>query len=117
MATVKTAVTRCKASSIQVYLPDVVLLATAYKDWTNYGATAGNFLSFGEFPDPALVQNELVGWRHGLSRRPMFCRRVSSGPDDRQVVPFDQANVTENVAHAWYTGSASVCTPRKARRY
>jgi hydrogenase large subunit len=107
LATVKTAVLRMRDFVNQVYLPDVVLLASVYKDWTKFGKTVGNFLSYGEFPDPALVKNELVDGAidypagYVVPQGVIWAGRLST------VVPFDQANVTENVAHAWYSGSAS----------
>jgi hydrogenase large subunit len=110
-ATVKTAVTRMQEFVNQVYLPDVLLLASVYKDWTKFGSTVGNFLSYGEFPDPALVRNEGVDQAMDYPAAYVLPQGVIWAGQPNTVVPFDPANVTENVAHAWYTGSAQGVHP------
>jgi hydrogenase large subunit len=110
-ATVQTAVTRMQQFVNQVYMPDVLLLASVYKDWTKYGATAGNFLSFGEFPDPSLVRNEGVDQAMDYPAAYVLPQGVIWAGRPTTVVPFDPAAVTENVAHAWYVGSAQGMHP------
>jgi hydrogenase large subunit len=110
-ATVQTAVTRMQQFVNQVYMPDVLLLASAYKDWTKYGATAGNFLSFGEFPDPSLVKNESVDQAMDYPAAYVLPQGVIWAGRPNTVVHFDPAQVTENVAHAWYLGSAQGVHP------
>ena len=44
----------------QVYIPDLLAVASFYKDWAGYGGGVGNFMVFGEYPlddeaDPDLV--------------------------------------------------------------
>ena len=34
----------------QVYIPDVLAIASFYKDWTKYGGGLSNYLCYGEFP-------------------------------------------------------------------
>lgn len=111
LATVKTAIARMKAFVDQVYLPDVLLLAKAYKEWANYGATAGNFLSFGDFPDPALVRSELVDGAIDYPAGYVFPQGALWAGNWGTLQPFDQSQVTENVAHAWYSGSDSGAHP------
>jgi hydrogenase large subunit len=110
-ATVQTAVTRMQEFVNQVYMPDVLLLASAYKDWTKYGATAGNFLSFGEFPDPSLVKSELVDQAMDYPAGYVLPQGVIWAGRPTTVVPFDPAQVTENVAHSWYVGSSQGVHP------
>jgi hydrogenase large subunit len=110
-ATVQTAVTRMQEFVNQVYLPDVLLLAQVYKNWAKYGATAGNFMGFGDFPDPALVRNELVDQAMDYPASYVMPQGVIWAGRLKTVVPFDPANVTENVAHAWYSGSAQGVHP------
>lgn len=110
-STVQTAVTRMQDFVNQVYLPDVLLMASAYKDWTKYGATAGNFLSYGEFPDPALVRTEGVDQAMDYPAAYVLPQGVIWANRPTTVVQFDQGDVTENVAHAWYTGSAQGVHP------
>lgn len=104
-ATVKTVVTKMKAFVDQVYLPDVILLAKKYPEWANFGATVGNFLSFGEFPDPKLIKKEFADGAIDYPDGYVFPRGVIWANDINTLVPFYQDQVTENVAHAWYSGS------------
>ncbi|MGC1650376.1 MAG: nickel-dependent hydrogenase large subunit [Candidatus Sulfotelmatobacter sp.] len=76
----------------QVYVPDVLAVASFYRDWFGYGEGLGNFLSYGDYPqggvkDPA---------RFYLQRGAIF------GHDLSKVHPVDPANVTEYVTHSWY---------------
>ncbi|HET9304387.1 MAG TPA: nickel-dependent hydrogenase large subunit [Candidatus Sulfotelmatobacter sp.] len=76
----------------QVYVPDVLAVASFYKDWFGYGEGLGNFLSYGDYPqggvkDPA---------RFYLQRGAIFGRDLS------KVHPVDPANVSEYVTHSWY---------------
>ncbi|MDP3635847.1 MAG: nickel-dependent hydrogenase large subunit [Azonexus sp.] len=105
LATVKAAIAKMKDFVDQVYMPDVVLVAKSYKEWANFGATAGNFLSFGEYPDPALVKTEMVDGAIDYPAGYVFPQGVLWASDLNALKPFDQTKVTENVAHAWYTGS------------
>lgn len=107
----KNAVVKMKAFVDQVYLPDVVLLAKKYREWANYGATAGHFLSYGEFPDPMLVKNELVDGAMDYPAAYVFPKGVLLNGNLATIVPFDQAKVTENVAHAWYGGTTAPVHP------
>ena len=76
----------------QVYVPDVLAVASFYKDWFGYGEGLGNFLSYGDYPqggvkDPAQFY---------LQRGAIF------GHDLSKVHPVDPANVSEYVTHSWY---------------
>lgn len=76
----------------QVYVPDVLAVASFYKEWFGYGEGLGNFLSYGDYPlgsvkDPA---------RFYLQRGAIF------GHDLSKVHPVDPANVSEYVTHSWY---------------
>jgi len=108
---VKTAITKMKAFTDQVYLPDVILLAKKYKDWANYGATAGNFLSYGDFPDPARVKKEFSDGALDYPDGYLFPQGVLWANALDILVPFADHHVTENVAHAWYAGSAAGVHP------
>lgn len=105
LAIIKTAVTAMKSFVDQVYLPDVLLLAKRYKDWASFGATAGNFLCYGEFPDPALVKKEFTDGAIDYPAGYIFPKGVVWAHSPTTLAPFDEKKVTENVAHAWYLGS------------
>jgi Ni,Fe-hydrogenase I large subunit len=77
----------------RVYIPDLLAVASFYKDWAGYGAGAGNFLVYGEYPE-----NDTKGG-------PMFFPSgVIVGKDLSHVEPLDPAKITEHVTHAWYDG-------------
>lgn len=110
--TAKSCIAKMKAFVDQVYLPDVVLVAKNYPEWATYGATAGNFLCFGEFPNPELSQN--TGFTAGAIDFPdqyVFPQGVIWADNINAMAPFNQNLVTENVAHAWYDGSTSGVHP------
>ncbi|HEV2229394.1 MAG TPA: nickel-dependent hydrogenase large subunit [Steroidobacteraceae bacterium] len=75
----------------RVYIPDVLAVASFYKDWFGIGAGVTNFLSYGDFPmddnsEPQLYIPSGVILNHDLSH----------------VEPVDQAKIDEYVTHSWY---------------
>ncbi|HSQ64713.1 MAG TPA: nickel-dependent hydrogenase large subunit [Polyangiaceae bacterium] len=75
----------------RVYIPDVLAVASFYKDWAGYGAGVGNFLVYGEYPDddgpqPQLFLPSGVIWNKDLGK----------------VDAFDPNKITEYVTHSWY---------------
>ncbi len=86
----------------QVYIPDLLAIGAAYKDWAKHGASAGNYLCYGDFPS-------------GNSRDPSsfwIPRGIIVNGDLSHVVPFDERRVGEDVAHAWFTYSDSDAVPK-----
>ena len=80
----------------EVYIPDLLLVASYYKDWASIGGTS-NFMAFGEFP--------AVGGERDLNSRwykpgVIYDRKVGS------VQPFDPSKINEQVRHSWYEGEA-----------
>jgi hydrogenase large subunit len=79
----------------QVYLPDVLAIASFYKDWFKTGEGTGNFLTYGDFPasgsqDPKTF---LVPRGAILGRDLSHVREVDLNAD---------ADIQEFVAHSWY---------------
>ena len=75
----------------QVYIPDLLLVGGAYKDWTKIGGTT-NFMTFGEFPgDERKLETR---W---LKPGVLFDRKL-------EVLPFDLSKIEEHVRHSWYVG-------------
>ncbi|MGO8995588.1 MAG: nickel-dependent hydrogenase large subunit [Polyangiaceae bacterium] len=75
----------------RVYIPDVLAVASFYKEWASYGAGVGNYLVYGEYPDddgatPALFLPSGVIWNKDLAK----------------VEALDPARITEYVTHSWY---------------
>jgi hydrogenase large subunit len=79
----------------QVYIPDLLAVASFYKDWAGIGGGVGNFLSYGEFP----MDNS------GNPDSLWMPRGVIMAKDLANVQAMDQAKVTEYVTHSWYTYS------------
>ena len=76
----------------QVYIPDLLAIASFYKDWAGYGGGVGNFLCYGDFPlDDSDREDRL--W---------FPRGLVFGRDLSKVHPMDQTKITEYVTHSWY---------------
>jgi [NiFe] hydrogenase large subunit len=76
----------------ECYIPDLLAVASYYKDWAAIGGTT-HFMSFGEFPavesdinsrwlPPGLIYNRNIG----------------------QVDTFDPKLIEEHVRHSWYQG-------------
>jgi [NiFe] hydrogenase large subunit/hydrogenase large subunit len=76
----------------KVYIPDLLAIASFYKDWTRYGGGAGHYLSFGEFPNNG-DSNTSYCW---------LPRGIIKSRDLSKVYPVDQTNIAEYVAHSWY---------------
>ena len=79
-----------------VYLPDVLAVASFYKDWANYGGTT-NFLAWGEFPEGDNEPESL------FMPRGVILNRNLNG-----VKMAEQDKVTEHVAHSWYKGKGAM---------
>ena len=76
----------------KVYIPDLLAVASFYKEWAGYGAGVGNFLAYGEFPN----DNE--------SNTPNLWlpRGIIIGKNLGKVYPVDHTKIMEYVTHSWY---------------
>ena len=74
-----------------VYVPDLLAVASFYKDWGAIGGTT-NFLAWGEFPLTEKEPESLYMPRGVIMKR-----------DLANVQMADQTKVTEDVTRAWYT--------------
>ena len=79
----------------QIYIPDLKLIASFYKDWANYGVGVGNFLSYGDFPSSGNDPDS-----YWLPRGVIFNKNLI---DPSQ--PLDQQAIQEFVARSWYNYS------------
>ncbi len=105
IAELKQLVARARDFVVRVYLPDLLAVAAAYKDWAGHGKGVGNYLAYGEYPDDDTTAPALF-LRGGVIR----------GRDLSAVAPFDPGKVTEYVAHSWYDyqqGDAVALHPSK----
>src|SRR5262249_20753105 len=79
----------------QVYIPDVLAIASFYKNWFSYGEGLGNFLSYGDYPtgnedDPHTF---------------LFPRGIVLDRDLSRMHPVDPGKITEFVNPSWYESS------------
>jgi len=75
----------------RVYIPDVLAVASFYKDWFSIGAGVPNYLSYGEYPIDDGPQPQLY-----------FPGGVIQNQDLSHVAAVDQSKIDEYVTHSWY---------------
>ena len=75
----------------RVYVPDVLAVASFYKDWFSIGSGVSNYLSYGDFP--------MDDSAHPMLYIPSG---VIHGEDLTQIATVDQAKIAEYVTHSWY---------------
>jgi Ni,Fe-hydrogenase I large subunit len=76
----------------QVYVPDVLLIASAYPEWFGVGGNTRNFLTYGGY-------GERSG---GDTASYLFPRGIVEDRDLSQVRPMDERRITEQVTRSWY---------------
>ncbi len=75
----------------EVYIPDLLAVASFYKDWAKIGGNK-NFLSYGDFPEGDTEPDSFY-FKRGM---------ILDGK--LQLVKMDPQKITEDVAHSWYEG-------------
>jgi len=73
----------------KVYIPDLLAVASFYKEWAGIGGGVGNFLSYGDFPQPGSGQLWMPSG-------------AIMGKDLSKVIPVSHEKITEYVDHSWY---------------
>ena len=89
LITIKRLLVKAQEFVEQVYIPDLLAVAGFYKDWAAIGGGVGNYLSFGEFPDP-------------ITGNLWMPAGAIMNKDLAKVLPLDQGKITEYVDHSWY---------------
>ena len=80
----------------QVYIPDLLAVASFYKDWASWGGGLKNYLSYGEFPTQGYGKPEAFKYPRG----------VVLNRDLSQVHPVnatDSQEIKEYIASSWYS--------------
>jgi Ni,Fe-hydrogenase I large subunit len=91
IAALKELIAKARDFVTRVYIPDLLAVASFYKDWAGHGQGVGNYLVYGEYPDD------------DSSKPTLFLPGgVIRGRNLSKVEPFDPAKVTEYVSHSWY---------------
>ena len=91
IAALKKFIAKARDFVARVYLPDVLAVASFYKDWAGHGQGVGNYLVYGEYP---LTDAE---------KPPLFIPGgVIHDRNLANVEAFDPAKITEQITHSWY---------------
>lgn len=80
----------------QVYIPDLLAVASFYKDWASIGEGVGNYLSYGDYPMDNSGSNDSF----------YFPRGIIMGKDIANLMEVDERKITEEVTHSWYEYSS-----------
>ena len=87
----------------QVYYPDVLAIAAAYREWFGVGAGVTNYLAVPEFPQD--TRSTRFGLAGGIiSNGDLQNIRVIKDHRDDYLI----SNIQESVARAWYEGADSL---------
>ena len=77
-----------------VYMPDLVAIASFYKEWASHGAGVGNYMAYGEYPEGDGPRSDLF-----------LPTGILRGFDLDTVNPLDPSQIAEHVKHSWYSYS------------
>jgi len=80
----------------EVYIPDLLAVASFYKDWANWGGGLTNYLSYGEFPTKGYAQVESFKYPRGVVLNRDLTHVYPVNPKDSQ-------EIKEYIASSWYT--------------
>jgi Ni,Fe-hydrogenase I large subunit len=75
----------------RVYVPDVIAIASFYKDWAAIGAGVGNYMAYGDFPLDDNPYPQLF-----------LPTGIVHGRDLSKLAMVNPASITEQIAHSWY---------------
>ncbi len=95
LATIKSHIDEAVTFVREVYIPDLLAIASFYKEWAQWGGGVGNFLAYGELPAGKTSEID----RLFLPRGAILNRDLSTV---HEVDPRDPEQVQESVAHSWY---------------
>jgi Ni,Fe-hydrogenase I large subunit len=77
----------------KVYLPDVLAIASYYKEWADIGAGIGNYMTYGEFPKDNRSNTDNM----------LIPKGIILKKDLTKMVPVDQQKISEHVTRSWYS--------------
>ena len=82
----------------RVYLPDLVAIASYYKDWASIGAGHGNYLAYGDWPSK---NGSPYAWGDLWLPRGIVLNKNLAAPP--QIL--DHSLIREQVTRSWYNGT------------
>jgi hydrogenase large subunit len=80
----------------EVYIPDLLAVASFYKDWAKWGGGLSGYLSYGDFPTKGYNQPESFKFARGA----VLNRDLSTV---HPVNPRETQEIKEYIAHSWYS--------------
>ncbi len=84
----------------QVYVPDVLAVASFYPEWFSIGEGLGNFMAYGGYPKAGVHDSASF----------LVPRGIVMNRDLSQVHDFSPDNIAEFVTHSWYEYSGGDAT-------
>jgi len=92
IASIRELMAKARDFVTRVYIPDLLAVASFYKEWASYGGGVGNYLVYGEYPEDDRAKPTLY-LPAGVIRNKNLAK----------VDAVDPQKITEEVAHSWYT--------------
>ena len=80
----------------EVYIPDLLAVASFYKDWAKWGGGLSNYLSYGEYPTKGYNNPESFKYARGAVLNRDLSRVYPVNAKDTQ-------EIKEYIAHSWYS--------------
>ncbi|HET8907851.1 MAG TPA: nickel-dependent hydrogenase large subunit [Ktedonobacterales bacterium] len=77
----------------QVYIPDLLAIASFYKDWAAIGGGLGSYMAYGDYGNDVREQAETYFFPNGL----ILAKDLST------TLPVDHHQVAEYITHSWYS--------------
>ncbi|HSF14942.1 MAG TPA: nickel-dependent hydrogenase large subunit [Vicinamibacteria bacterium] len=96
IATLQSLFQKAKTFVEQVYIPDLLAIASFYPEWASHGKGVGNYMSYGDFPTTAALDPAQLFLPRGI----IFDTDLSA------VQPLDMQRIREYVAHSYYEYAA-----------
>lgn len=79
----------------QLYLPDLLTIASFYLDWAGIGAGLGNYMSYGDVPQNGIDDPSKFRFPRGIILNKNLAEVLPVDPTDGQ-------QIAEEIAHSWY---------------
>ena len=93
---VRDMITRAQQFVEQVYWPDLMAIASFYKEWASIGGGVSNYMAVGEFPDGTIEETDKL----------YFPRGIILNRDLTRVHPYDHRKIREYIQSSWYEYAA-----------
>jgi hydrogenase large subunit len=92
---VKHQIQEAKVIVEQLYIPDLLAVASFYKDWAGIGGGLGSYMTYGDLPQAGIDNPARFRFPRGV----ILNKDLSNVLD---VDPTDPEQIQEQVAHSWY---------------